>query len=281
MDLGRHDDTVIRCGMRTTRSLPHEYALAVFVLFGASCVIEAPSEGAIGALVVGRPCSEQIAQTLVELGAVGEARLEPQGTDGPTYRLATRELGTWVVVGFPTAARSVLTTWTPVGAEVREFGEGCTVHVRQESHSLVSGNAPRDVPLAHFTDRDVRWLVERASSAPGSIRGTVLYVWAPHMPLSVDGYGEIVEAATRLGLDVVPLLATGSDHDFALQEATRVGIPESGLREIRSVELHFRDAQVHAPAILVVLGGRMSAVLPGYRNADGYARYLLSLLDSD
>ena len=79
---------------------------------------------------------------------------------------------------------------------------------------------------------------------------------------------------------MIPLLITGSDRGFAEREAARVGIPEGGLREVRSVELHFRDAQVHAPAILIVAGDRISDVLPGYRNAYGYLRYLRSFLDS-
>ena len=53
-----------------------------------------------------------------------------------------------------------------------------------------------------------------------------------------------------------------------------MGIPEEGLREVASIELLLRDAQVHAPTILVFQSGRVSPALPGYRNADGYERFL-------
>ena len=38
-----------------------------------------------------------------------------------------------------------------------------------------------------------------------------------------------------------------------------------------------RDALVHAPSIIVFTRDRISPVLPGYRNAEGYARFLADL----
>ena len=69
-----------------------------------------------------------------------------------------------------------------------------------------------------------------------------------------------------------------SDRAFAEREAIRVGMPPAGLREIASVELVQRQAQVHAPSIVIFGADRVSPVLPGYRNADGYRRYLEAFL---
>jgi hypothetical protein len=51
-------------------------------------------------------------------------------------------------------------------------------------------------------------------------------------------------------------------------------MPSSGLSEADANELTFRDALVHAPSIIVFSEARVSPVLPGYRNAAGYLRYL-------
>ena len=74
------------------------------------------------------------------------------------------------------------------------------------------------------------------------------------------------------------MLIAHADRGFAEREARRVGIPDVGLREVTSVELIMRDLQVHAPSILVFRSGRVSPVLPGYRNADGYRRFVGSFL---
>jgi len=121
-----------------------------------------------------------------------------------------------------------------------------------------------------FTDADLR-----ASVAVGP---TVVYVWSPHMPLSVDGYAEISVATQALGLHLMPVLFVGGDAAFAASEAARVGIPTDGLREMASIELAFRDAQVHAPSVLLFHGDRVSPVLPGYRDADGYREFLTAFL---
>jgi hypothetical protein len=99
------------------------------------------------------------------------------------------------------------------------------------------------------------------------------------MPLSVDGWREIDTAATALGLDALPVTFAHGDADFARREAARGGIPPAGLREIDSVELVMRDLQLHAPSILVFADGRVSPVLPGYRNADGYRSFLQNFLN--
>ncbi len=122
--------------------------------------------------------------------------------------------------------------------------------------------------VAPFTDADLRAALETHAD------GVVVYVWSPHMPLSVDGYREVLGAATRRGFTVIPVLFAASDGAFARREARRVGMPESALRTVTSAELLLRDAQVHAPSVVVFRGRTVSPVMPGYRDADGYGRWL-------
>lgn len=119
-----------------------------------------------------------------------------------------------------------------------------------------------------FSDADL------ASALGTSPDGVVVYLWSPHMPLSVDGYQEVRRAADSVGLPLIPLLFAGSDTAFARREAERMGMPDEALRTVASRELLRRDLLVHAPSLLLVTPGRTSPVLPGYRDAEGYRRWL-------
>jgi len=131
------------------------------------------------------------------------------------------------------------------------------------------GARPGEDAPPPFTDADLRAALDDAGAA-----GLVVYAWSPHMPLSVDGWTEITSASAARGYDAIPVLIAHADPDFARREAVRGGIPAEGLREVASVELIMRDLQVHAPSILVFGTGTVSPVLPGYRNAEGYGRFL-------
>ncbi len=123
-------------------------------------------------------------------------------------------------------------------------------------------------PPPAFTDDDLSRLL--ASGQPA-----VLYLWSPHMPLSVDGYVQLVTAARPRGLTVEPLLDAAADRSFAETSRTPGGLPESALRVVDSVELQFRELPLHAPAIAVISRGRfVGAVLRGYRTAAEYGAFL-------
>jgi hypothetical protein len=198
-------------------------------------------------------------------------------------RIPVRDrLGSWVVLrrGAYAVQRVTLERWDDAHVTTRIVDDACRIHE-------VEGPSVRpEVDASSFTDADLRAVVgstlgseaQRAGARGQGFAGVVVYAWSPHMPLSVDGFREIRAATTELGLRLVPVLFAGSDRDFARREAERVGMPPAALREVRSVELTMRDGQVHAPSILVFTGRRASPVLPGYRNAAGYRRYLRAYL---
>ena len=133
------------------------------------------------------------------------------------------------------------------------------------------GRSADESASPEFSDQDFER--EVAGLAEG-MAGAVVYVWSPHMPLSVDGYSEIDQAARGMGLAFIPVLFPGSDRDFAMREAQRVGIPDSALREMTAAALLGQDALVHAPTVVVYDVAGRAAKLPGYRNAEGYRAFL-------
>lgn len=244
---------------------------AATLALGACAMPDRPARLQAGALEA-VPCEAEVRSAVREWGADPARYLgAPSSTSGArSMRFPTRILGAWVILNVPPLGPPVIARATPEEVSARLFDPSCDFEERRVPRpSTASGTGGR------FTDDDLRNVLESSAGRP-----VIVYAWAPHMPLSVDGHVEIARAAASVGAQVVPLLIGHSDRGFAEREAGRVGIPAAGLREIDSNELVFRDLQVHAPAILVFAAGRVSPVLPGFRKAEGYQRYLRGLLGS-
>jgi len=198
--------------------------------------------------------------------AVGEPRPQPPITDGVTVRhWATTATGVWLVEQ-TSATATTLTRVAADGLDRIEWADGCVPAHRAEPRA-------RATPPA-FTDADLAALV--ASGASG-----VIYLWSPHLPLSVDGYTPVAAAAARRGLRVEPVLAAEADRAFAAEAVAAGRLPAAALRAADAVELEFRGLALHAPAVQVFAGGALlGAVLPGYKTEDEYAAFFARVLDA-
>ena len=279
-----------------------------------ACVPDRPVRTEVDALTETLPCRTDVRRVLRAWSA-GPRYLEgPPDVEGaPRYRIPAGAIGRWIVLGASRRGGLTLERWSDeppfderwpddgsLGGryERREVDAACRVVEGGTGGRVGPGSPPvslaAEAPIrtdahAPFTDADLRRLVAGVVGRGGGARAAVetaadppvavvVYVWSPHMPLSVDGYREIALAADALGMALVPVLIPGSDRAFALREAARVGMPTEHVRTSRSIELAMRDAHVHAPSILVFGRGRISPVLPGYRDAGGYRRYLEAFL---
>ena len=221
-------------------------------------------------------CSAEVRDVLNSSGALLEPfNGPPTGTGGRVLRFRSEELGRWYVVTQESTGQLVAVERSPRGDRAWDFGEGCESVSRPD----VGGAPPDEIFGAEtgiFTDADLAAAI--GESAPNPV---VVYLWSPHMPLSVDGVAEIRQAGALTGVRVEVVQIAHGDLDFALREAARVGMPPEALRVASSVELLMRDGQVHAPSIIIFTEDRVSPVLPGYRNAEGYARFIDAFRGSD
>ena len=205
-------------------------------------------------------CHDAVERRLAEWGAGAERFRDPDGPLGARqWRLPTREIGTWVLVheavGEPLSVARVnarTTTRVSFDAQCRELSTTASVQ---------PGAAP---DTAAFTDDDVRAMLDAAPHG-------VVYLWSPHMPLSVDGYRTVSDVARRMGLSFTALRDPMSDAGYAAAVAKEAGLPASALRTFASIELSFRQLNLHAPAVLVFSGGHFDGLaVPGYREAAGF-----------
>ena len=244
--------------------------VAIAIIAGvASCAPDGVRPTVAERLIGTAPCADRVTSLMSEWGtALTYLESPPSYTGSHVYRFPTEKLGEWVVLTLPVAGPPSLTRVESAGATGFSFDADCSVQ-----QSFVGHESPPGARAELFTDDDLR---DALNSERG---GVVIYTWSPHMPLSVDGYQEVAEAARSRGMTALPVLTAFSDADFARREAERAGIPQAGLRQMDSVELIQRGAQLHAPSILVFAPEAVSALLPGYRNAEGYGRFLDAFFD--
>jgi hypothetical protein len=177
----------------------------------------------------------------------------------------TDALGVWVVeaedpVNGATSLRRVTSA-------------GTTAIVWSPSCQATTTAYPRQ-PLgrAGFSDVDLRRLLDEHP------RG-IIYIWSPHMPLSIEGVATIRAVGTRRHLPVTVLLDPNADSAFADTAMAARGWHGAESRVVDSTELAFRDVLVHAPSMQAYAGGRLvGSPYPGYHTVDEYGTFLDRIL---
>lgn len=220
-------------------------------------VVTVPSESVQG---LSGPCAQERATQRVTWRAAATPRAQPDTADGSHVRhFPTAALGAWVVevVGAQSATSTLVTSdhvtrveWAPSCAS--------STDVRSRPRAV----EPR------FTDTDL------SSRLASGARG-VVYVWSPHMPLSVDAFTALLEAAKARKLAVDVVLDPAADRAFATRVATARGLPSNATRAADSVELQFRDVLLHAPTVQAyTYGVLVGSPFPGGHTEAEYGAYL-------
>jgi hypothetical protein len=143
------------------------------------------------------------------------------------------------------------------------------------SAALVACAVPVALDDPAFTDADLDRLLRTEQRF-------VLYVWSPHMPLSVEGVHEAIRAGHALGIPVVPLLDPRADRTYARSAAAAASLPSHALRVARSAELIRREVFHHAPTVIAFAHGRQAGpVRPGYFDGAGYEHLLRRLFEGN
>ncbi|MBL8136470.1 MAG: hypothetical protein JNL48_07600 [Acidobacteria bacterium] len=250
----------VRVDARTRDQAPSHVSSVSLAAVGMAAVLMVSAAGgpapASAQEALSGACAEMVTRQLRAWHATGPPRNEPHAG---MRHWPTSALGTWVTeVRTPTTV-AVLQV-TPARLTRLEWTEDCVA--RSEERPRPVADTPR------FTDADLRVLL--SAGRPG-----LVYVWSPHLPLSVDGYAQAVAAARARGLTVHPVLAPGADRAFARASLARGALPDDALRMADSIELWFRDVHLHAPSILVFARGRIVGdAWPGFHTDSEYGAFI-------
>ena len=205
-------------------------------------------------------CATQVAEQRLAWGVTGMPHVQPPAaTDATLLHWATSTLGTWVVE--LRGAHDV---------SLRRVADGHVTHVVWSTDCVPSSSETPGPSLGaeRFTDTDLRRLVAEQP------RG-LLYVWSPHMPLSIEGVALARMLAEGRGLPLTVLLDPAANETLARSIAETHGWPPTTTIVADSTELRFRDVLVHAPTLQAYAGGRLvGSALPGHHTNDEYSAYL-------
>ncbi len=222
----------------------------------------------INDVLTGTPCSSQLKQQLIDWEVTGDIFLSPAGNDiEMLYRLPTKVIGTWVLLQV-SKSQPLASLVSEAGAVQFQWDEKC------EPHTYITGDS-----IAHttqgFTDTDLKELLSRNKQG-------IIYLWSPHMLLSVAGVGELKTISEELGVAYTVLLDPNADIGFAQRTIEQAGLPMESLNRAASRELLFRDMYIHAPTLLLYGDGNIvGAVVPGYRHPEHYRQTIRDRLKLD
>ena len=205
------------------------------------------------------PCRPEVERQLGAWQVVGPPRRQPpvQGGAAVTH-WPTDTVGVWVVETRGEEATSLVRV-TPQRTTEVMWSSTCIASTVE--HARAAAAEPR------FTDDELRRVMAEHE------RG-VIYLWSPHMPLSIDGLDSVWRAASSRGLTVTVVLNPDASRTLAAAIAAERGWPLSTLQASDSVELTFRALLIHAPAVQAHVDGRLvGSPFPGYHSVDEYAAY--------
>lgn len=119
------------------------------------------------------------------------------------------------------------------------------------------GELSRPVPHRNaFMDFDLAELYQRNPS------GGLIYVWSPHMELSISELDNL----PKLGLEHPFTVVMDPEADEALAEkiVTKKKWPREYLRRVASIELAKADVGIHYPSTAFYKNGKIVKRIPGY-----------------
>lgn len=221
------------------------------------------------ALPEGIGCPDAIRQRLETWRALDQLRrVAGRPSDVARYVWPTARIGVWLDLRINKSGHIWLARVAPDRTTELTWSSDCLAEVRE-----IPSHGERTADARAFTDADLERLVAASQSA-------VVYVWSPHMPLSVEGVHQASVAAQRLGVRLVPLADPRADPSYVNRVAREASLPNEAARPVHSIELAFRDMLVHAPSLMLFIDGRAAGpAIPGYRDADGYEKALRHQLE--
>lgn len=126
-----------------------------------------------------------------------------------------------------------------------------------------------------FTDAD---LVETLSSRLSNGKG-IIYLWSPHMPLSIKGVKEMESIAKNLNIAFFPLLDPYADIELATSQVRKMQLSNSALRKLASESLALGGAANHFPTQMVFRSGKIENIpRPGYIYPPTAKKYVEDLI---
>ncbi|MEO5667176.1 MAG: hypothetical protein ABIR96_03880 [Bdellovibrionota bacterium] len=206
-------------------------------------------------LLAAARCSTDVAHVLDHWGAIGKWKLSNVDMDGAhVYRGRTSWSGVWIearryandeVTAFRITNNSLTTaTWR---------NANCTPSLRVDTSTQ-----KKNFAYGRFSDHDLDTLLKQGGKG-------MIYIWSPHMNLSMIGLKEAVAIAKELKIHI-EVMVDGSADPRALKDALQSQhIDARYFQAVDSLDILMRHTTLHYPSLLLFKDGEvLDFMLPGY-----------------
>lgn len=195
-------------------------------------------------------CSKQINEILKKWKGLNDWRLNK-----PVYYLTpTENLGEWVVVHMDNEKYYLSKVSEKQELRLTMVKKSCAKKLELVEKKVVSRG---------FTDSDLKKKI-------GKDKQGIIYLWSPHMPLSVQGLPVIKKLSKKKNWDLIVLLDPKAKADKELEGH----FSKTDLVRPQSFELKMRNAYLHYPMLLGYKNGKiLNKVKYGFEEYELYEKY--------
>lgn len=207
-------------------------------------------------------CERGMVQTLsaLELKTVGTWRRNSHQSQLPVYSIPTPRIAEWVIIEKTFDGNENLYV-TSASKKTKYSFKTTSACAPVVSISPIEKTKRGLASLEWFDDKNLENLLKEK---PNSI----LFIWSPHMSLSLKSVKELTTAATELGLPITYVMDPLADQALAKSLALKNNLGPGALRRIDSFDLSMRNAQIHFPTLVVFRDGKIcEGIQRGYRES--------------
>lgn len=181
----------------------------------------------------------------------------------PSYRSATSKIAQWVHIEKTATGTENLYVFSRDKKTRYEFNpsKACSTSVSISPMKKVK----RGVASGEYFDDEAleKLVVEKPNS--------VIFIWSPHMSLSLKSVPELRSAVAELGLPITFILDPQADQKLSETLSKENNMGEESLKRLDSHELSERNALIHIPTLLVIRDGKICKKMQrGYRKAEKF-----------
>lgn len=211
-------------------------------------------------------CEELARQQLIEWKVANRIFKKPGIIDNSfIYRMPTQTVGQWILIENKKHGLR-MSKVDSTKNESKSWDKDCAVTSQMENYP------PKQYVNNEFTDRSLKTLLVQHPVG-------IVYLWSPHMLLSVEGINELNEITKELGISYDVLLDSNANTSFAKATAIKIGLKKDIFRKNSALELFFRNFSVHSPSLLLYKNGEIiGPIIPGYRSPTHYKQLIRTRL---
>ena len=119
-----------------------------------------------------------------------------------------------------------------------------------------------DNDLNGFKDENLKKLLSKNKNG-------IIYLWSPHMTISVQELSEIFLARKKIKAHFTILLDKNADMNLAKKMVTKLKLPIDYLLKMNSRELEEFGLTIHFPSLVIYKNGKLKKRIPGYTGVPG------------